>query len=618
MNKRMWRRVVTLVALTAAGSGVADDDKALGAKLFASHCAGCHSATPAPRAMTPEDMARLPPEKIFHALMAGQMMPLAATLGELERKAIAIYASATPWGTVPAPASEETLQRCASSPPLPADALEEPHWSGWGLDADNTHFQTAARAGLAPADLAGLELKWAFGFPGGTTVSTQPAVAGGRIFLGSHEGGIYALDARTGCAHWKFPTPAAVRGAIHLVKRADGRFVLYTGDRSAQVYALDANTGQLLWQRKVDDHPQALVTGSLALHNDTLFVPVASFEELAGANESYECCTFRGSVVALDAMTGEQRWKSYIIPEPPVPTRKTAKGTQLRGPSGAAIWSQPTIDAKAGVLYVTTGDSYSAPAAATSDAVLAMDLATGAHRWHVQATPDDAFSLACVAPTADPETRKECGPDIDFGASAVLRTLPGGRRVLLAGQKSGVLHAFDPDANGKVLWQKRLSPGGVLGGIEWGFAADAETVYVPISDVWESKFTKGAAGGVYAVRIADGAELWNTPAAKPACEGTPGCNAGQPAAATLVPGILFSGSMDGHMRAYDPATGKVIWDYDTLREYSTVNGIPARGGAIKGAGVTVAGGWVYFGSGYGLWGMPGNVFLALGPKGVTP
>jgi polyvinyl alcohol dehydrogenase (cytochrome) len=603
--------LVTLLAVNMAT--LADDDKALGKQRFTEHCAGCHSATPVPRAMSPAQMAKLPPEKIYAALSGGLMTALAATLSEIERRAIAVYVSETPWGTVPSSTAKETLTQCAESAPLPPDALAQPHWSGWGLDLDNTHFQPGERAGLSAADLDNLELKWAFGFPGGTTVSTQPAVAGGRIFLGSHEGGIYALDAKTGCAHWKFPTPAAVRGAILLDQRADGRFVLYAGDRSAQVYALDANTGERLWQTKVDDHPSALVTGSTVLHDGVLYVPVASFEELAGASPKYPCCTFRGSVLALDAATGAIRWKSYVIPEPAQKTAVTGEGTQLWGPSGAAVWSQPTIDPKAGVLYVTTGDSYSAPAAPTSDAVVAMELATGKIRWHWQATADDAFSLACVATRADPLIKKSCGPDIDFGASAILRTLPSGQRILLAGQKSGVLHALDPAA-GKVLWQKRLSPGGVLGGIEWGFAADEEHVYVPISDVWESKTEPGAAGGIYAVNIADGSEFWNTPAAAPDCTDRPGCNAGQPAAATLIPGVLFSGSMDGHMRAYDPATGKTLWNFDTKREFATVNKVPAHGGAIKGAGVTVVNGWIYFGAGYGLWGMPGNVFLAFGPK----
>lgn len=610
----METRGIALAILIAAGPQVQADDKAIGQQRFVEHCAGCHNANPVPRAMSPAQMAKLPPEKIFAALSGGLMTALAASLGEVERRAIAIYASEIPWGSAPAATAPEVLAQCAQSPPLPATSLAEPYWSGWGLDLDNTHFQPAARAGLSAGDLKNLELKWAFGFPVGTTVSTQPAVAGGRIFVGSHEGGLYSLDAKTGCAHWKFPTPAAVRGAILIEQHEDGRFVLYAGDRSAHVYALDADTGKSLWQIKVDEHPSALVTGSIALHEGILYVPVASFEELAGASPKYPCCTFRGSVVALDAATGEVRWKSYLIPEAPQKTAVTAIGTQLWGPSGAAVWSQPTVDPAAGVLYVTTGDSYSAPAAPTSDAVVAMDLATGNIRWHWQATADDAFSLACVAALADPGVKKTCGPDIDFGASAILRRLPNGQRVLLAGQKSGVLHALDPDAQGHVLWQKRLSPGGVLGGIEWGFAADAEHVYVPISDVWESRTAPGAAGGIYAVNIADGAEVWNTPAAAPDCMATPGCNAGQPAAATLVPGVLFSGSMDGHLRAYDPDTGKVIWDFDTKREFTTANKVPAHGGAIKGAGVTVVDGWVYFGAGYGLWGLPGNVFLAFGPK----
>lgn len=608
--------VLCLVGWMGALSGVAiaDEDRAIGREAFEKACSGCHSDTPVPRAMSPAQMSELPPEKIFKAQMEGLMVLQASALNEIEKRALAIYVSKTPWGSVSEEKVAETLQQCAGSPALAPDVLAEPHWSGWGLDLDNTHFQPGAAAGLAAADLANLEFKWALGYAGATTVTTQPAVAGGRIYIGGPNGGIYALDAKTGCAHWKFDTADAVRGAILITQLDDGRFVLLAGDRKAWFYAVDANSGELLWKDKADDHAWALITGSPALYEGVAYVPLSSFEELAGGSATYECCTFQGSVIAYEVATGKRLWQSSTIPEPIVKTKKTTTGVQLWGPSGAAIWSQPTIDPKRGVLYVTTGDSYSAPAAATSDAIVAMDLVTGEIKWHVQTFADDAFTTACVAPNADPVAREGCGPDVDYGSSAILRTLSSGRRILLAGQKSGVMHALDPDNEGEILWQKRLSPGGVLGGIEWGFAADDKRIYVPISDVWESRSTPGHAGGIYALNFADGSDVWNTPAAKPDCLDRPGCNAGQPAAATLIPGVLFSGSMDGHMRAYDPASGKVIWDIDTKREFETVNNVPARGGSIKGAGVTVVNGWVYFGSGYGLWGLPGNVFLAYGPK----
>lgn len=604
---------LALAMLGTSSIGVADD-RTIGKDAFEKACSGCHGAIPIPRALPREQMARLPPERIFSAQTSGLMVMHAAALSEVEKRAVAIYLSEIPWGSVPDQKTPEALVMCEAKPPMPADALGKPHWSGWGLDLDNTHFQPGDRAGLAAADLANLELKWTFGVAGATTVASQPAVAGGRLFLGGQNGGIYALDARTGCAYWKFEAAGDVRGAILLDRREDGSFVLYAGDRKGWYYAIEAETGKLVWKDQPDKHPWVLITGSAALHAGVLYVPIASFEELAGGSPTYECCTFRGSVVAYEAASGKRLWHTYLISDPAQKTKKTTTGTQLWGPSGVAVWSQPTIDPKAGVLYVTTGDSYSTPAADTSDSVVALDLATGAIRWHVQATADDAFTAACSAPNADKVATEGCGPDVDFGSSAILRTLPDGRRVLLAGQKSGVLHALDPDAKGKVLWRKRLSPGGVLGGIEWGFAADERYAYVPISDVWETRSAPGHAGGIYAIGIADGTPLWNTPAAAPDCLDTPGCNAGQPAAAVLIPGAVFSGSMDGHMRAYDPATGKVIWDVDTKGEHATVNHVSAKGGSIKGAGVTVVDGWVYFGSGYGLWGMPGNVFLAYGPR----
>lgn len=605
--------LLAIGAAAFANSAVADD-KAIGKDSFEKACVMCHSEPPVPRALSRAQFAKLPPEQIFAAQLSGKMVLQAAALTEIEKRAVAIYLSEIPWGTVPDAKRAEKLTMCEKPAALAADALEKPHWSGWGLDADNTHFQPAASAGLKPEDLGNLEFKWALGFAGGTSVSTQAGVIGGRLYVGGPAGGVYALDAKTGCAHWKFETAGEVRAALQVFARADGSLILIASDRKAWVYAIDANSGKLVWKDHPEDHPWAMNTGSAAAHDGKLYVPFASFEELAGGSPTYECCTFRGSVVAYDLETGKRLWKTFIIPQTPKQTVKTTNGTQLWGPSGAAVWSQPTVDAKAGALYVTTGDAYSSPAADTSDSIVALDLASGAIRWHRQMTADDAFTAACVAHNADPVAKKGCGPDVDFGSSAILRTLSNGKRVLLAGQKSGVMHAIDPDAQGAVLWQKRLSPGGVLGGIEWGYAADDQHVYVPISDVWESRSEPGAAGGIYALNIADGSTLWQIPAQKPDCLATPGCNAGQPQAAVLIPGAIFSGSMDGHMRAYDPATGKVIWDIDTKRDFPTVNGVKAKGGSIKGAGVVVVDGWIYFGSGYGLWGMPGNVFVAYGPK----
>ncbi len=609
------RAFLVLSCITLAAGGALADDKAIGKSVFQKACAACHAEPAAPRALPLARMAKWPPEEIFAAQMSGKMFMQASAISESEKRAVAIYLSEKPWGTVPDAKHAEKLTMCAKSAALSPAALQQPHWSGWGLDSDNSHFQPADQAGLKPADLGNLEFKWALGFPSGSSVSTQAAVVGGRIFIGGPSTGIYSLDAKTGCAHWKFDTVGEVRGAIQAFARADGSLMLVATDRKAMVYGIDANSGKLLWKDKSDDHATAMNTGSAAYHDGRIYVPVASLEELAGGLPTYECCTFRGSVVAYELESGKRLWKSYLIPVPSQKTVKASNGTQLWGPSGVGVWSQPTVDAKAGALYVTTGDSYSLPAAATSDAIVALDLKTGAMRWTKQMTADDAFTTGCVAHNADPVTKKACGPDVDFGSSAILRNLPNGRRVLLAGQKSGVMHAIDPDAQGAVVWQKRLSPGGVLGGIEWGYAADDQHVYVPISDVWESHSEPGAAGGLYALNIADGGTLWQTPASKPDCLAIPGCNAGQPQAAAMIPGAVFSGSMDGHMRAYDPATGKVIWDVSTLREFPTVNGVKAKGGSIKGAGVVVTAGWVYFGSGYGLWGLPGNAFVAYGPKG---
>jgi polyvinyl alcohol dehydrogenase (cytochrome) len=336
-------------------------------------------------------------------------------------------------------------------------------------------------------------------------------------------------------------------------------------------------------------------------------VPVSSVEEVPPANVKYACCTFRGSVVAIDTRTGKQVWKSYAIPDPPKATRVNSAGTQLSGPAGAAIWSAPTLDLKRKAIYVATGNSYTSPADRHTDAIIAFDLETGSMLWSQQMTPGDGWNFSCMNPN-----KASCpdspGEDLDFGSSPILKTA-GGRDLLIVGQKSGVVHALDPNQMGKIVWQARIGHGGALGGVEWGLAADDENVYVALSDINQRKPESG--GGLFALRLATGEKAWDTPAPKPSCLGKPGCTAAQMAAVTLIPGVVFSGSMDGHLRAYETGGGKIIWDYDTLQDYQTINGVKARGGSLNAAGPTVAGGMLYVNSGYGaLGGMPGNVLLA--------
>ena len=598
---------------TSAALGETEGEE-IGREAFKQTCIACHGSQPVPRALKKEQLAELTPEHIYRVITEGLMAMQSAGLNEIQRRAVAIYLSKKPWGSEPKIPEIERLSLCTTQPPISEDALDRPSWNGWGLDLDNTHFQTDEHARLDANDIKSLELRWAFGFPGATTIGAQPTVTENHLFVGSPTKGLYSLNPRTGCTYWKADLEGPVRAAPILEKR-DGRWVLYVGDRKGFVYQLDAHTGEILWKFLSEDHPDVLITSSPVLHKGRLYLALASLEELSGGNMNYECCTFRGSVQAIDVATGTVDWKTYVIPEEPKPTKKTRRGVQLYAPSGAGIWSSPTIDEKRGVLYVTTGDNYSSPASDTSDSVIAIELDGGKIRWVKQTVAGDAFTSACANTVdSDPERIEDCGPDLDFGAAAVLRTLPDGKQLLYAGQKNGVMYALDPDNNGEIVWQKKLSPGGILGGIEWGFAADEEHLYVPISDVWENSSNPGAAGGIFAIRIDNGKTLWHTAApALDSCLDRAGCNAGQPGQATLTKDAVFSGSMDGHIRAYNPQTGEIIWDYDSNRDFETVNGVPASGGSVNGPGVTVVDGWVYVSTGYGLFGMPGNGFLAFGP-----
>jgi polyvinyl alcohol dehydrogenase (cytochrome) len=430
--------------------------------------------------------------------------------------------------------------------------------------------------------------------------------------VGGGDREVYALDAKNGCTRWVFKTEAVVRTAISFAPIAGtDQFAVFFGDVSANAYAVNAITGALVWKTKVEDHPAALITGAPTLYSGILYVPVSSKEEVTGSPSAYQCCTFRGSVVALDITTGKQIWKSYTIPETPRPTKRNAMGTQLHGPSGAAVWSAPTIDVQRQALYVATGDNYSDPPSETSDAILAFDLTTGRMLWHWQATEKDSFITSCFSPdkTNCPESN---GPDHDFGQSPILASLRSGQRVLVIGQKSGVVHALDPDQKGNILWQTRVGKGGALGGIMWGSAADKDHVYVANSDVrfrGYKTLDSSAGGGLFALDLATGKISMQVPPVP--CGDRSQCSPALSAAVTAIPGVVFSGGVSGHLRAYATDDARLLWEMDTAREYPAVNGVSARGGAMDGPGPTIVDGMLYVNSGYAQWGgLPGNALLA--------
>jgi polyvinyl alcohol dehydrogenase (cytochrome) len=622
---RVWLRpaIGLMLACAAVSSRAEDDVPSPGESLYQARCASCHDGGVA-RAPDKGALQQLSPERVGFALGYGLMSQQAKDLSQREIAAIVRYLRGTASSSVAA-LPDST---CHDPAPQINDAAL-PRWNGWGGDIRQHRFQPADQAQLGAGDVPRMKLKWAFGFPGEVKAYAQPTVWGGRVFVGSPVGRVYALDAKTGCQRWAFDAGFGVRTAITIGEDARGA-TAYFGDQRGEVYALDAETGKLLWKRRVEDHQGAMITGAPTLADGVLYVPVSSLEEALAIDPRYSCCTFRGLVAALDAQTGEVKWRGYVS-SPARAQGTSPTGVQLFGPSGGAIWSAPTVDLKLSRVYATTGDSYSNPAQDTSDAFVAFDLETGQLKWSRQMTEGDAYNVACTS-----QYRSNCpdktGPDFDFGSSAILVDLPEGKRALIAGQKSGMVHALDPDHDGAILWQRRVGRGSALGGVQWGMAADDSNVYVAVSDVSQQRVAPGTpgaqrsvygidmkldpslGGGLTALSQATGEVVWRTP--HPGCNDRPGCSPAQSAAVTVIPGVVFSGGLDGHLRAYAAKTGEIVWDVDTIKDYTTVNGASAHGGSLDGPGAVVAGGMLYVNSGYPNYGgMPGNVLLAFSVDG---
>jgi polyvinyl alcohol dehydrogenase (cytochrome) len=570
-------------------------------------------------------MKQMTGEAVYAALTNGAMKSQTNGLSTQQLISLLVYIAPT-GGTAKRPAFEKSCT--GDAPPKPGqDGPGMSAWGGWSPSITNSRYQDAKAAGLAANDVPRLKLKWAFNLGTVTVARGQPAVAGNRVFVTTLAGDVYALDTASGCVHWAFKATAGVRSGV-TVGEANGVPAIFFGDRSAVMYALNAASGEVLWKTRPVEHLLASVTAIPQFYKGVIYQGFSSIESALVQDPNAVCCSFRGSVAALDAATGRTIWQSFTIAEPANP-HATGKG---QGPSGAPIWSTPTIDEQRGALYVGTGNNYSSPVTQTSDAVMAFDLKTGKLLWSRQFTQGDAYNGGCST-RGRPNCPAEDGPDFDFGQPPILvqlsnAALGGRRRALVIAQKSGMVHAIDPDAEGKILWQTRAGSGGLLGGSQWGSAADNQRVYVAISDVVLHSIADPAVpggsrialdpkkgGGLHAIDLKSGSIVWSSrPATCPLTQNV--CSPAQSAAVTAIPGVVFSGALDGHMRAYSSTDGRVIWDFDTAREFPTVNGKPAHGGSIDATGAAVAGGQVFVNSGDNEFGgMPGNVLLAFSVDG---
>jgi polyvinyl alcohol dehydrogenase (cytochrome) len=528
-------------------------------------------------------------------------------LSDIQKRRVAEFMSGRPVGSAKVGDAQNMPNKCRNNPALsnPANGAA---WNGWGVDIGNTRFQQAQGAGLTAAQVPRLKLKWAFGYPAGESANGQPTVAAGRVFVGGDNGFVYSLDAATGCIYWSFENGSIVRNALTIgpmTGQGSARYAAYFGDGHANVYALDAQNGKLLWKTKVDPHFVARITAGVKFYNGKLFVPVSSSEEFSSGHRDYPCCTSRGSVVALDANTGKQIWKTWVVPDEPKPYKTQANGVVLYKPAGGAVWNSPTIDPVRNAVYFGTGDATTAPSPKTTDGVMAVNINTGELLWSYQAHENDVFMGGCNLPTRGDACPSPNGPDLDIGNSPILKTLPNGKRVLITGTKTGEVFGLDPDNKGALLYRVSATGApatGARGGgsIVWGGAVDDQHVYYGVNGV-----------GLTALRQATGERAWVFTPPAPAGGGRGGLLGAAP---TAIPGVVFEGASNGMLYAVSAADGKQLWEFNTAREFETVNKVPAHGGAITSTGAVVVGGMVFVGSGYAIsnGASGGNVLLAFG------
>ena len=606
----------------------------LGEKLFDKHCASCHD-NPAMHAPSREALSGFSKETVMVALEFGKMQPMAAHLSKQERGLIAIYLAGT------APADEWIAAHGCKTP---ASENHTEYVTNWGLGSHNRRFMSQEKAGIDRSNVASLEPAWSLAFPKVTDMRSQPAIIGDTLYLGDKTGKLYAIDRHTGCIRGHTEVLSGIRSAITVATLNNGKKLLVFADSMASIYAVDPVSLKKVWQEAARIYETSVITGSISYHDNRLFIPISSYEVAVSGSPSHVCCKSHGGVIALDATDGSKLWEWHGTEDATVQGQNSA-GADMYGPSGVSVWSTPTIDAKRNRIYFGTGENLSLPATDTSDAIVALDMDSGELVWRFQALANDVWNAACLNGGANcPEN---AGGDFDFGASVIMADLPGGGELLLAGQKSGDVFALAPDPDspdGEVIWQQQVSNAGIgpnlaqsttNGGVHWGMALSGDRLLVAAADPERVRPEYIPKPGLHALDLASGRVLWFSPVTR-GCEiaeedkpliGLQNMRAGKKveladqyrcsfyyglsAAVLATEELVFSAGLDGKIRAFDIASGDVLWQAETARPFDTDNGVTGHGGAIDVSGQVAADGWLYVQSGYSMFGqLPGNMLVA--------
>jgi polyvinyl alcohol dehydrogenase (cytochrome) len=593
-----------------------------GEAVYRQFCAACHDNAVETRSPTLATLRQMRASQVLDSLIIGKMRVQAEGMSGDQIREVSAWLGSTP---DPSDFAWLEAMRCPAERAAPGGrAGAAPVVATFGYDLRNTRTLTAAQAGLAKADFGKLELAWALGFPGSTTMRAQPAVVGGTAYYPVTDSGwLIALDIAgdAPCVEWSYDAGGSLRTSASYGELPDGRKALAVGDLAGSVHLVDAATGALIWKRSIALFPMSLSTGTPVIHGGRVYAPVSQYEIMMGAANAHECCKSHGAVTALDAFTGEPLWTARTMPDA-TPQRDRGDGRMLWGPSGAPIWNSPALDLARGQLYVGTGEATSAPAHANTNAIMAIGLDKGDIRWSHQATPNDIFLAGCGPRPAEHLLNCERNTvyrDVDFGASMILAKRPDGRELVVGGQKSGTVWALDPET-GEVVWRRDIGTGTPMGGVHWGIAANATHVFAPISSPGYGKDAEGLEPGLYAVNLTTGEIDWRF-GAKADCSGDrrarmPACarTVGLSAAPTVIGDVVVAGALDGMLRAFDAGSGEVLFSYDTSVEQATLNGVAGKGGAIDAASIVAAEGLLLVNSGYGMFGQtPGNVLLAFRP-----